>query len=223
MKILNRLKNLRAPPYVFSLEDKIKRWCDLGEKVEIIPKEADFDVLYVKKKHVPFSLSTKYSFLSTVTLVPKKKMTSELFQLYRRLKRMECILGWRGIIRRKPVFIRHPSHTRLLPHIKDLIFDDKLAKTLNIDEKLIKILSNLKPNLEIILYSLPEGIRVSDQKELFSHMISYYEKPEEIKWVITLELIFPPSLTGYDKIVRNIFTTHNIIARHIRKIVANIR
>jgi len=213
----------KRPPAVLYLEDKIKDWRESGNVLFIRPKDARFEGMIIAKNplktDLPVMREYKWEITATKKIVDKKDMNELSKQLYRRLKRLEVQLFWDGLIFRKPRFkpLTGPlSISNLLPQVN---MSNELAGLLNANQKLIHVISTLKP--DEIYVTLKTGIGTESTRRLeeengknglLRSILEYYNDPKEIQWEICLIKGPIDYFTSNRKTFVSIYNTLNRIA-----------
>jgi len=151
-------------------------------------------------------------------------MNTALEDLYRKLKGMECLLEWEGLLPRKGVFKINPFLKELRLHIADLQISDELASILNRDEEVMRLVKRVNPDgLTIGLHSIPSEYPSLTESEnfLLSLVKEFYRKPTGITWLIALDTQFD-RIPGVNRKVEDVVCLFNAILRVLREEVKQL-
>ena len=175
----------KEPPWVAKLlADRLIDIKPLGKVTQAIPKDAPFDILLIRQQR-EILLEPGWEFIAVVNLL--EKVSEEHYKLCRLMKRMECELSWKGVLRRKPEFIELSGLTSLRKHIPELVFDERLVSILRRNDELSDLLQSLKPERMLIFFSLfpPVTLRLPEDFKL-KLMVESYESPRALTAFVVL-------------------------------------
>ena len=188
-KFLRNLdKYSKSTPIVIVLGDRIAKWQGSASRLMIVPRSANFDLLFYAREPISFALETKDKFIAQVTVVPEDMMNDVWAEVYRRVKPMECELVWEGIFRKKAVFRPSKNLRALAKCIHGLRPDNTLSNMLISDPLIRDLMTKLRPgDLYISLKSMSEvdTYFISDKEMARNVEAAYYSNPQEITWYIT--------------------------------------
>jgi len=209
-----RKGTFQIPIIVRCLKDKIAEWHSVGGVIQVLPKNASFDVLNIRTSR-PLAALFEYmeTFECAVKITSEENMNERGIKLYQRLKGMECELTQTGVLRKNWLF-------KFLPQPPDVKMDDRLIKALSSDHDFLSMIRGLKPDeLSISLfYRAPFDVYTSPSKEkLFASMAEYYQNPKEIAWIITASKVIPRFAT-YGKVVIKIYNLLEYVSQRVRKV-----
>ncbi len=165
------------------------------------------------------SMDMKDHFIAGLQVLSRKEMREEGVKLYRRLKGLEATLEYKGILRNKPVFISRPVLKLISPSI---VVNEALVDKLNGDERLIRLIKQIKPSaFRIVLKSVNEYL-ASQDRNLLEMEREYFEEPSEVAWILVVSAILPRG-PGYKKKVLGIVEMLDRAARHVMDITVRER
>ena len=222
---LNRLDEYsKSSPVLLALSGRIRQWRGRHGRLMIIPKEANFDILFYTREPIPWSFESKDKFIAQVTLVPEEMMNSFWSRVYKRLKPLECELVWKGVFRKRAIFRPYSGLRFLAEYIEGLKPDGRLSRALASASEVIKLLGKLKPGELIVnLKSMTEvDSYLASDPEMLKHMQAmYYENPQEIIWYITFTTMLIRGPRYKEKVI-TIYDLLNRVAVTVRRISEEI-
>ena len=189
---------IETPDVVRALEGRINTWNDFKEVITIVPKNANFDEIYILKKKLFLSLDQKSIFVGIVNIAPQERKNRE--KLYQKLKGMECELE-RGFLWRNLRFKRHHDLFALKRGIPSLELDDTVINRLNEEEQLINILKKIKPEMLTITLATAAP---------------HYNNRSKITWEIAITKMVQRGL-NYKKTTNRIFDTFEIVSKILKE------
>jgi len=193
-----KLKKTRKVPLpIHYLKERVESWGVLGDSVIIIPKNASFDELHVRRTFIDWGFGEfKWQFTGFINVVSREEMNGRSVKLYRMLKNLETDLKWMGLLSKKPIFEVSPDLRNLALHIEDIRPNGELAEILNSNDQILKLVRRVRPDLlRIRLESIHlEDIEQSSGKMEPLHLVRrYYENPHRVMWLIALTRINLPN------------------------------
>jgi len=184
-------KSLGEPLPVRYLKDKVKSWGVSGDSVVIVPKDASFDELHVRRILLQWGFGEfKWQFTGFINVVQKDEMDEKSPQIYRALKNLETDLKWVGLLTKKPLFEVASDLRELALHIKGLRPSGELAQMLNSKDGILKLVHKVRPDLLRIRL---ESIHLGDIEPSYTDEVGpldlirrYYENPHRVMWLIAV-------------------------------------
>jgi len=211
--------SLTTPFIVRYLENHIKKWVESGDTIYIEPLEASFDGLFVRSHWISLSFDRKWEFSSTLNLVSDKDMARK-FEAYRKLKELECELGWRGFLRREPYFKTFSQLLKLGSMISQFKPNSKLVENLNTDSEIIRLIKDVRPDqVAVTLHSINESSMplISTEEDYFRALVNYYNDPLRISWNVTSFRCLHAGLSHKRNVI-GMFNILDKISSHIRQV-----
>jgi len=191
MYYLTSDKGLKDPLPVHYLKDKVKSWGVSGDSVVMVPKDASFDELHVRRILLDWGFGEfKWQFTGFINVVRKEEMDEKSPELYRALKNLETDLKWVGLFTKKPLFEVSSDLRDLALHIKGLRPSGELAQMLNSNDGILKLVHKVRPDLLRIRL---ESIHLGDIEPSYTDEVrpldlikKYYENPRRVMWLIAV-------------------------------------
>ena len=200
----------------------LKRWHYVsggGVYIELVEGLNIRELVNLREPAGGLSMDLKDYFIAGLQVLPREEMGEEGVKLYRRLKGLEAILEYRGLLRNKPVFVSRPALRRVSPSI---MVDDALANELNSDAELMRLIKWLKPSsFRVLLKSVSEYLARED-RGLLEMEREYFEEPAEVTWVLVVSVILPRGL-GFKKRVKGVIEMLDRAARHVLEVTSRVR
>ncbi len=179
---------MRLPAEIIWLKDYVKSWRFRGGYLEVETTYENFNPLLIRVKQVPFSIDKIWEFTGIVTVVDEKAMDEAKKRLFKRLKCMDIELEWRGLLRKKPVFVPSKALSEL-----GLSHDPTLGEYLMADGEIVKYINSIQPaDVRVLLEVMhtEELWPFRNRESLISSILSYIENPRRIVWYVTVEEYF---------------------------------
>lgn len=209
----SRKSVFNMPFAVKAFRKHIKDWRNIGGLIYATPKQLPLNYLVFRQKPLGF-FETALSITAIYEAVKGENMNNALEDLYRRLKGMECYLEWRSLLPRKGVFKENVFLKELRLRVNDLQISGELAKLLNEDREVMRLVEKIRPDsLTIGLHSIPasyESLLVSGAS-LIDVVEDFYKKPIGITWLITLDTPFSQGLGVHKKAEEIVHLLHSIL------------
>lgn len=202
-----------TPFAVKAFHKHIKDWKSVGGLIYATPKELPFNYLVFRRKPFGF-FETALSITALYEAVKGEDMNNAMEDLYRRLKGMECYLEWRSLLPRKGVFKENVFLKELRLRINDLQISGELAKFLNEDREVMRLVEKIRPDsLTVGLHSIPTVYEplLASGASLIDVVEEFYKKPTGITWLITLDTPFSQGLGAHKKAEEIVRLLHSIL------------
>lgn len=210
----------KSSPVLIALGGRVKNWRGAKGRLMIIPKKANFDILFYTREPIPWSFESKDKFIAQVTLVPEDMMNNFWSKVYKSLKPLECELIWKGVFRKRAIFRPYSGLRTLIGYIPELEPSGRLSEALATDPNITNLLRKLRPGeLTVSLKSMSEvdSYFIAD-KEMLKHVQAmYYENPQEIIWYITFTTMLIRGPRYKEKVI-TIYELLDRVAALVRKI-----
>jgi hypothetical protein len=217
-------KSVFETPHIVNLFRRyVKDWRIIGGLIYVTPKEIPCNYLIFQRRPAGF-FDTAWRISVLHDALGGSSMNTALEDLYRKLKGMECLLEWEGLLPRKGVFKINPFLKELRLHIADLQISDELASILNRDEEVMRLVKRVNPDgLTIGLHSIPSEYPSLTESEnfLLSLVKEFYRKPTGITWLIALDTQFD-RIPGVNRKVEDVVCLFNAILRVLREEVKQL-
>jgi len=220
-KILKPLK----PEIIRFLEDKIGDWGKRGGLIWIVPKEDNFDLMFIRKRSIGFFSSGDFwEFISRVVIVPEGKMRGIDTPFFQRMKSLEVELHWDGFRNRKPLFKPSSGLLNFKKQVTWIMEDDALQRSLNSDTKLMDLVREVQPDeIRIKLFtsmeSQPDDYFLGFEEKI---ILDFINKPTKIWWIITIVKDFGLKL-HFKTEAHELYQLTSVLAGRVRDISANYR
>jgi len=197
-------KQENRPPFVVCLEGLIDKWETTRQGVVLHPVTKNIDYLVFGRSFVSFSLESKWEMLSWKDVVSTEEMNLECASLYRVLKNMECELKYEGLIKRKARFVPFSGLETLRRHVPEVTPNERLASSLNPNERLITLIMKVKPeNMRVLITSMSQGPLGAHKGITIEDLVESYNHPSNITWAVIFNKILYQG-PGYRATVRRI-------------------
>lgn len=197
------------PRFVKYLGERVKEWKPTEDGVAVFPREASFEILYIRSHRLGWSLDYKWELSAVSTVFDEKSMNDSRRELYRQLTRMECELSWKGIFSRKPEF---KARERALKYLPPLTLDNTLADHLNLTEKVIEAIRKSGVH-ELYVNTYFEVHRTMGLTESIKE---YYRNPPKIAWVASA-FKGPGGEIREQSIINKIFDALDVLSSELRE------
>jgi len=197
------------------LDKHLKDWVPQGDAILAHPVEtANFTELIVIPRRISITGEKVWRFSFHVPIIQPQHMKKEHRELYQHLKNMECQLGWKGFLRRTPMFKTDTLLQALSKHILSIKENNQIIAALNSDTRILNSARRVRPEeLRVSLFSLHAPVQTEDEYlKTFRH---FYNNPDRIAWVIMVEEDFSVIMGNkrYERTVEEIFILGNLMAK----------
>ena len=213
-------KPLKDPLPIHYLKDRVESWGVSGDSVVIIPKDASFDELHVRRMFIEWGFGEfKWQFTGFISVVSKEEMKETSVRLYRMLKNLETDLKWRGFFLKKPVFGTSTNLRDLALEINGLKPNEELAEILNSNDQVLKLVRRAKPDmLKMRLESIHlDGIELyADAMEPLHLVRKYYEKPYRVMWLIAITRVNLPN-PWIGNLIKDLYNLLDVLGELVKR------
>jgi len=216
------------PEDVRVISEFVKDWRRIrGGGLIVELKGTKFPKLVVTETLMIPALEYKTQYSCVLQVVSPSEINEKAVKAYRKLKQMECELMYRGIFRKKPLFIPINESKVLKKRIKGYFYDDTLIREIEGNGRLLELIQSIKPDeIKIPLVSIDVkkySHRASDLRKIniFDAMTEFYENPKEITWTPIVSKVMM-SRYGTDRLKRGMFDILRILSDVILKITYDL-
>ena len=124
---------------------------------------------------------------SRILLKSLKKTDFNLSEMFIKLLGLVSTLKWRGVFRKKAVFVSNPALHALAKQFPSLEINNRLVHSLNDNSKLLAEIESVRPlNIDVKLAFIP---RISgNERGLNLARLEYIKDPHEIIWKLKVNL-----------------------------------
>lgn len=169
--------------------------------------DRSFEKLILSSRRLGFSFDSTRKFVATHTMVKQDEMDETWRSTFAKLLGTGVVLGSRGTLFRKYAFEISPTVRKIRDIIPEVVEDDSLARSLNEDPVLMKLVSETKPteftaDLSVSLESLSPGVGLR----------SLFTQPRGMTWAAEIE-IYVTRGRGIDKVITTIMDMMDITIR----------
>ncbi len=169
--------------------------------------DRSFEKLILSSRRLGFSFDSTRKFVASHTMVKQDEMDETWRSTFSKLLGTGVVLGSRGTLFRKYAFEISPTVKKIRDIIPELVEDDSLARSLNEDPVLMKLVSETKPteftaDLSVSLESLSPGVGLR----------SLFTQPRGMTWAAEIE-IYVTRGRGIDKVITTIMDMMDITIR----------
>jgi len=169
--------------------------------------DRSFEKLILSSRRLGFSFDSTRKFVASHTMVKQDEMDETWRSTFARLLGTGVVLGSRGTLFRKYAFEISPTVKKIRDIIPEVVEDDSLARSLNEDPVLMKLVSETKPteftaDLSVSLESLLPGVGLR----------SLFTQPRGMTWAAEIE-IYVTRGRGIDKVITTIMDMMDITIR----------
>jgi hypothetical protein len=169
--------------------------------------DRSFEKLILSSRRLGFSFDSTRKFVASHTMVKQDEMDETWRSTFARLLGTGVVLGSRGTLFRKYAFEISPTVKKIRDIIPEVVEDDSLARSLNEDPVLMKLVSETKPteftaDLSVSLESLSPGVGLR----------SLFTQPRGMTWAAEIE-IYVTRGRGIDKVITTIMDMMDITIR----------
>jgi len=169
--------------------------------------DRSFEKLILSSRRLGFSFDSTRKFVATHTMVKQDEMDETWRSTFAKLLGTGVVLGSRGTLFRKYAFEISPTVRKIRDIIPEVVEDDSLARSLNKDPVLMKLVSETKPteftaDLSVSLESLSPGVGLR----------SLFTQPRGMTWATEIE-IYVTRGRGIDKVITTIMDMMDITIR----------
>lgn len=208
-------------------EDYVKKWKQYSGGVIVCePKKTKtkYDRIIFQSRVVGF-FDRIWIMTAVWDCVTQADMNELYTKVYRELKPMECRLYSKGIIRKHFYFAPEPILSKLEEAIPGFKISNALSEDLNGNPDIMELVRSIRPgSLTISLLSVPVMFQpfASQEAALLKGMVSFYEKPESITWMVTLSKMFNRWIgisKERDNIMKLLNSIHAVIRRKTMDII----
>jgi hypothetical protein len=166
-----------------------------------------FEKLILSSRRMSLSFDSTRKFVASHTMVKQDEMDETWRSTFARLLGTGVALEPRGILFRKYAFEVSPTVKKIRDIIPEVVEDDSLARSLNEDPVLMKLVSETKPteftaDLSVSLESLSPGVGLR----------SLFTQPRGMTWAAEIE-IYVTRGRGIDKVITTIMDMMDITIR----------
>jgi hypothetical protein len=173
-----------------------------------------FEKLILSSRRLGFSFDSTRKFVATHTMVKQDEMDETWRITFARLLGTGVALESRGTLFRKHAFEVSPTVKKIRDIVPEVAEDDSLARSLNEDPVLMKLVSETKPtefttDLSVSLESLSPGAGFS----------ALFTQPRGMTWTAEIE-IYVTRGRGINKVITSIIDMMDIA---IKRAVENSR
>ena len=166
-----------------------------------------FEKLILSSRRLGFSFDSTRKFVASHTMVKQDEMDETWRSTFAKLLGTGVVLGSRGTLFRKYAFEISPTVKKIRDIIPEVVEDDSLARSLNEDPVLMKLVSETKPteftaDLSVSLESLSPGVGLR----------SLFTQPRGMTWAAEIE-IYVTRGRGIDKVITTIMDMMDITIR----------
>jgi len=172
-------------PWILEEERSIKDWYFEGNALVIEPDKANFERLVCTYR---YSITSLYYWriCCVLEVVRQDQMGPDAEKLFRQLKRLECELTWKGILKKRPFFEPYKALKLLVSRLPDIQPDTALAGRLGTDDLLTRHLKSAKPDSMVFYLASTYQLSYEDEDEFMEDVVEFYRKPQGITWNVAL-------------------------------------
>jgi len=183
-----------TPDDVKALSKYVVEWKGTPNNCIIKVKDAPFTEIIIRRIPLPLGIERKTQYTCALEIVPESKMNKAQAVVYRELKRMECELSVKGLLKKTFYFIPAKTHNEMKKRIKGYTVNPTLLQDLNQNQRLMKLIQEVMPDeMKILLASVDQSVTIRE-KNFFDAAAHFYENPSRITWIVTLTKFVTPGL-----------------------------